>query len=1318
MQKHKWGLRQRMMFITVGIPLLFLVPVFVYVGIQYRNASRSAYFGKGDLVARELKQTLETVAPYVQTLDDAPGLSKLLQNMSRDVEEFEFITLVAESGLVIESSQPGIKGTVVQELINLRGDGKADRRNFPTGPLYLISRQMPLPGVEDQLLYIVVAEKADVVDPNLVLPVLVIIVGIVISLSLVHFSMSNLVLRPLHRLAEGTAIVGAGDLSYKIALYRQDEFGLVADAFNEMAEHLRELVTRLEQRVEVRTAALERKTVQLEAISLVSKEAAQVRNVNMVLDTAVNAISEKFEFYHTGIFILDDEKQWAILRAASSEGGQRMLARGHRLAVGQVGIVGYVSDTGKPRIAFDVGGDAVWFNNPDLPETRSEMSLPLKVEEEVIGVLDVQSDQPQAFTDEDISTLQLMADQLAIAVQNARTLEMMEGALEELRQVQIDYTRDGWARMMARTRTLAYEYDRVDTNPVPPLPVPTDLRQGRVTSKVILDGGAPVVMEAMRAGDRVVGYLGLSDPDRVWSDEELELISSVTDQVALALDNARLFEEAQRNERQQVLISRVLQVAANPDITAEQVLPEIARILAQGLNMAVGIFTFLLPDVPLVYPHAVMDEKGATLPFFDQEFSLPEEHHLFLRGLNHPELGPMLPLLHAMQAQQAEAQHETEAILDHPLLGVYNFSRVLYVPISSGGAQGGFLAMIQQQGDAPLDPDTRDLAQNLANQIGVVIDNLNLSEQTRQRAEEFSLLYRAGIDLLGILEVKDLLEKAADWAREILDAPSSVVFLKDQETGVYTKGQSADSPERLPGDDVASPSENGLTEVIINNREDILVRDNREYATAGNSRLIAAGLLSQIGVPLVVGDEVLGAIFVHGTEVAQFGEDDRRLLEFLSTQVAAALQNALQLSVVERQARYQTNISEAVALLAQDGTEALESVLALLGEAAEVDRVYYAESFEQSSGTEYEQAVGAYWRLVAGWTNPAFENMPEDTLVQTLPMEKFSSLIQRIREHGFAQMMLSEFTPEAQDLLAASEIKSLLALAVTVEDRLPSFLGFAGMREERFLSTDEVSALQTAAAALSNTLARENLLNRVRTALSEQEALYQASAELNAVSTYQGILEVLHQHTILGQNSVDITINYFDRPWINGEHPEWVEVLARWTQLPDEVLSDRYPFTQLSSADQFLREMPTVVEHIADDPRLDEPLRSLYVETFQVHSAVFVPLIAGGQRIGFLNALYVELTTFSEQEMRRLTSLAGQAAIGIQNIQQLRISEARARRERMIREITEQIQRAPDVEGVLRTGLRELGRAFGTSRSVVQFRQPSGLDEEEEGPQT
>jgi len=1298
------SLRARMMLVVVGIPMVLLLSFSTLIGGQYFVAFRGAHLGKADLVTRELLQILQTVAPFVATLDDASGLNALLQNMTGRDDAFAFIALVDRNGFVLEHSAAELKGRYISQLTGMPGAGEVKRVELSGIPYYTVSREMPLPGYESRNLYIIVAQEVRQVNPPLTLPIVLGLLVTLIAMTLVYFSVTNWVVQPLNRLAEGAAIVGAGDLFYKIPIAQQDEFGEVARAFNTMAGQVQSLVEALEQRVKTRTQDLERKSIQLEAVSLVSKEAAQMRNVNMVLDTAVMAISEKFNFYHTGIFILDDEKQWAILRAASSDGGRQMLARGHRLSVGQVGIVGYVTGTGKPRIAFDVGDDAVWFRNSDLPETRSEMALPLKVGAKVVGALDVQSEQPEAFTEEDISILQLMADQLAIALNNASSLELMESALAELGEVQIDYQKQGWARLTARTRTLAYEYDRVDTIPVPLLPVPPDLLEGRVSRKILEDGEAQVVMEAMRAGERVVGYLGLSDPNRKkWTDEELELISSITEQVALALDNARLFEEAQRNARQQALISSVLRVAAESEsnATADQILAQIARVLAGGLDMVVGIFSFLIPDAPVVAPRAVVDPAGQNLPIFTRHFTLSEELHIFLRGLSHPELGPMTPLLSLAQDGNVSLPKENAALLDE-----YNFHRVLYVPISVGSMPLGFIAMIQRHGDLPLDPDMRELAQNLANQVGVIIDNLSLSEETRQRAEQFLQLYEAGVDLLAILDVDPLLNKAAEWARRILDAPSSVVFLRDQETGQYFKGQSVDDPNRLPSIQETTPSVNGLTTVIVENHETILVRDNREYTSPGNVRLVEAGLLSQIGVPLQVGEDVLGAIFVHGTEVDQFGDNDLRLMAFLATQAAAALQNALQfgqtqtaLSLVEQQARYQTNISQAVALLAQDGTAALEDVLALLAQAGGVEQAYYAESFEDTSG--------AYWRLETGWTSPSLSPLLRGVPIPGLPMDKFPVLVQRLRDVGFAQMLLDEFSDEAQEILAPLNVQSLLALSIAVEERAPGFVAFIGVQEARLLQTDEISALQTATAALSNTLVRENLFSRVQTSLSEQAELYRASAELNAANSYQGILDVLRNYTILGQNSNNVSLNQFDRPWARtGDAPEWITVLTRWSTLPAGAVSDRYELANFPSAEEFFGFVPVIFEDVAIDSRLDERLRALYTQRFQAKSTVFVPLIAGGSRIGYLNAIYPLETTFPEEAMRRLTSLAGQAAVAVQNLSTLAAIQARARREQMIREITEQIQRAPDVQSVLQTGLRELGRRFGASRSVVQFQSP------------
>lgn len=176
----------------------------------------------------------------------------------------------------------------------------------------------------------------------------------------------------------------------------------------------------------------EHRALQLAAASEVARDATAILDVERLLDEAVWRISERFGFYHAGVFLLDDKREYAVLHAASSEGGRCMLERGHKLKVGEVGIVGFVTDTGEPRIALDVGQDAVHFSNPDLPDTRSEMAVPLAMRGQVIGALDVQSTDVSAFTDGDVATLQIIADHLANAIENARLYEKLQQEAKQL----------------------------------------------------------------------------------------------------------------------------------------------------------------------------------------------------------------------------------------------------------------------------------------------------------------------------------------------------------------------------------------------------------------------------------------------------------------------------------------------------------------------------------------------------------------------------------------------------------------------------------------------------------------------------------------------------------------------------------------------------------------------------------------------------------------------------------------------------------------------------------------------------------------------
>jgi len=163
----------------------------------------------------------------------------------------------------------------------------------------------------------------------------------------------------------------------------------------------------------------ERHATLLKAAARAAKNITTILDPYELLQRTVDIICDEFGFYYAGVFFLDDVKQYAILKAGRGEAGKQMINAGHRLAVGGNSMIGASIANRQGRIALDVGAEAVFFENPHLPQTRSEMALPLIVGEDVIGALTVQSTEEAAFHDEDIDALQTMADQLAIAIQNS-----------------------------------------------------------------------------------------------------------------------------------------------------------------------------------------------------------------------------------------------------------------------------------------------------------------------------------------------------------------------------------------------------------------------------------------------------------------------------------------------------------------------------------------------------------------------------------------------------------------------------------------------------------------------------------------------------------------------------------------------------------------------------------------------------------------------------------------------------------------------------------------------------------------------------------
>ena len=356
-------------------------------------------------------------------------------------------------------------------------------------------------------------------------------------------------------------------------------------------ESLKELNQSLEDRVESRTAELtianvrnERRARQFEAIAQVARAITSIQDEDTLLSRLVQVISENFGFYHAGIFLLDEEQQYAILRASNSDGGRKMLARRHKLKVGQAGIVGHVAASGTPRIAVDVELDASFKENPDLPETRSELALPLKVGDQIIGVLDVQSTEANAFQQEDTDVLYTLADQVAIAIQNARSHEATQRLLEEAQRTSVSYLREAWRLLQSRERKIGY---LVSDNTLRPLEryistpqINKAVSRGEV---VVEDGDTATLAVPIHLRGEVVGVLDVHVPaGHDWDPDEIDIAKAVADRLSLALESATLLRSTQRRaeiERLTADISGKISSSINLRNVLQTAVEELGQVL-------------------------------------------------------------------------------------------------------------------------------------------------------------------------------------------------------------------------------------------------------------------------------------------------------------------------------------------------------------------------------------------------------------------------------------------------------------------------------------------------------------------------------------------------------------------------------------------------------------------------------------------------------------------------------------------------------------------------------------------------------------------
>jgi GAF domain-containing protein len=689
-------------------------------------------------------------------------------------------------------------------------------------------------------------------DLNSLAPFTISLIAIVsvIALVVVIF-ITNRMLRPLGQLTQFAERISRGDWEHSAPEDRRDELGQLAQAFNRMSAEIRGLITGLEDKVQERTREVERRALQVQTAAEVARDASAVLDVNQMLEETVRLISERFDLYHAGVFLIDETGDQAVLQAASSEGGRRMLRRGHKLAVGKVGIVGFVTGTGRPRIALDVGADAVHFANPDLPDTRSEMALPLRAGEKIIGALDVQSAEANAFDENDVAVLETMADQVALAIQNARLLDTQQHLASQRRrvidisqrlseQLSLDQLLSESSQVICHVchfRRVAIALEEGGTavvrstaalGGVDPLPLGSQSPIGKGLMGRAMALKSPIKIEGPLTGvegfadgrrrsslaaplfgrGQVVGALAIEfDTPAGIQESDVEIVELLASQVVVAIENARLFEETQQS----------------------------------------------LEQLDAIYRREVSDAWSQS----SLEFAMHED------------------------GEEGEPDHSLEA------------------PIS---LRGEIIGQLGLEGTDPSQFSDEDqlILQSVADEVGEALEQIRLMEEVQRRANQLQAAAEIARDSTGLLDVDTMLSRAVKLIHERLKLYQTSLYLRDGTDSTSNLITAAGEKSTELQADNHRGSARIVSDVLATGDHHFAQDITRDELYEAHPSLPDSG--SELALPLKIGEEVIGVLDVLQESAHSLSEDDVTVLQILADQLAVAIQNSRLFAEAQRQA--------------------------------------------------------------------------------------------------------------------------------------------------------------------------------------------------------------------------------------------------------------------------------------------------------------------------------------------------------------------------------------------------------------------------------
>ncbi len=621
---------------------------------------------------------------------------------------------------------------------------------------------------------------------------LIVLVGGFVMLLLV----SRSVTRQINEIRERVENIRAGGVEVNRPVEKLDEFGLLTVSINHLATQIEREKEDHAHQDEERLNILKGHALQLAVAAEMAREAATSRDVTTLADRCAQLIQGRFDFYHVGIYLLDDERRYLVLTAATGAAGSFNLQRGAKSRLGEINVISNVVGSGEPRIINNVEMDYIFRKDPLLPDTHSEAIFPLRVGREVIGVLDVHSQVVNVFGDNEIAILQILADELSIAIQNDRLEHQLNRSNFEANSLYQRYTQEIWSREAMGKSVGGYEYNLLEVNPVvedlgsrPHLPgeVIERLKSGRaiqVKNSLLASSGEldkdqlasahSVLLVPLLLYNQMVGVIGLEEDtqDHIWTDEEISIIEAVTAQIALSLDNARLLEESQIRTGQLRLLQEVTAVAAS-HTNLYELLDNVSQKLRASFNLLhCGMF-LLEPDGQVLS----MVANASAEPFMPGAKLIGIRILLGENSIIEKVVKERTSLVIYDVQKKAIEENSTALSSLRDFIQIRDAETIIFVPILSRGEVMGVATLELADASRHFSEADLQLMDQISLQISSAIDVANSFEQATLRADRERRVGEITSRIRESLDVQTILKTAALEVRTVLGVPEVTVRL-------------------------------------------------------------------------------------------------------------------------------------------------------------------------------------------------------------------------------------------------------------------------------------------------------------------------------------------------------------------------------------------------------------------------------------------------------------------------------------------------------------------------------------------------------------